>query len=130
MSTFVYHINSKRTHREHLGVFPHNYPMPQISSMDRLLMADSDMTDALKHPHLDVPFSTIGDETITTLTTLATIFKHKIKKPLSLVIIDSAIKAAENKQPAVLIQPLITSPTKHNFQTRSQTEVDQAHARH
>jgi hypothetical protein len=34
-----------------------------------------DMTDALKHPHPDVHFSTIGDDTITVLTTLSAIFK-------------------------------------------------------
>jgi hypothetical protein len=105
---------------------PHNSPMPQISSTDRLLMAAHDMTDALKHPHPDVPFSQIGDEKIRALTTLAAIFKNKFKKHLAPVIIDSPIKAAENKRPAVLIQPIITSPTKHHYQTISQTEVNQA----
>jgi hypothetical protein len=32
-------------------------------------MASHDMTDALKHPHPGVPFSTVGDETITEPTT-------------------------------------------------------------
>jgi hypothetical protein len=57
--------------------------MPQLSSTDRVLMAAQDMTDALKHPHSDVPFAIIGDETIMALTTLATIFKNKFKKPLA-----------------------------------------------
>jgi hypothetical protein len=52
------------------------------------------MTDALKHPHPYVPFSTIGDEKITALTTLAAIFKNKFNRPLAPVIIDSPIKAA------------------------------------
>jgi hypothetical protein len=30
-------------------------------------MAANDMTDALKHPHPDVPFKTVGDETIAAL---------------------------------------------------------------
>jgi hypothetical protein len=111
-----------------LDFFPHNSPMPQNSSTDRLLMAAHDMTDALKHPHPGVPFSTIGDETITALTTLAAIFKNKFKKPLAPVIIESPIKAAANKHPAVLIQPIITSPTKHNYHTVSHTEVNQAPA--
>jgi hypothetical protein len=111
-----------------LECVPHNSPMPQISSTDRLLMAAHDMNDALNHPHPDFPFSTIGDETITALTTLAAILKKKFKKPLAPVIIESPIKAAENKHPAVLIQPIIASPTKNNYHTRSQTEVNQAPA--
>jgi hypothetical protein len=111
-----------------LEFFPHNYPMPQISSIDRLLMTVHAMTDALKHPHPDVTFSTIGDDTIMALTTLAAIFKNKYKKPPAPVIIDSPIEAAENKRPVVLIQPVIISPVKHNYQTRSQTEVNQAPA--
>jgi hypothetical protein len=42
-----------------LEFFPHNSPMQQISPMDRLIMAANDMTDALKHPHPDVPFTTV-----------------------------------------------------------------------
>jgi hypothetical protein len=74
-----YHINSKQAHRGHLGFSPHKTPMPQISSMDRLLMAARDINDSLKHPHPDVPFATIGDATITALTTLAAILKNKLK---------------------------------------------------
>jgi hypothetical protein len=47
----------------------HNSPMPQMSSTDRLLMAAQDMTDSLKHPHQDVTFATIGDDTISALAT-------------------------------------------------------------
>jgi hypothetical protein len=100
-----------------LEFVPHNSPMPQISSTDRLLMAAHDMNDALKHPHPDVPFSTIGDETITALTTLEAILKNKFKKPLAPVIIESPIKAAEKNtqryssnqsshpQPSIIITP-------------------------
>jgi hypothetical protein len=42
---------------------PHNSPMPKLSSVDRLIMAANDMADALKHPHQDVPFNIIGDDT-------------------------------------------------------------------
>jgi hypothetical protein len=69
-----------------------------------------------------VPFATIGYHTITALATLAAIFKNKFKKLLAPEIIESPIKAAENKRPAVLIQPVLTSPGKHNYHTRSQTE--------
>jgi hypothetical protein len=104
-----------------LEFFPHNSPMPHISSTYRLLLAAHGMIYSLKHPHTDVLFSTIGDDTITALTTLAAIFKNKYKKPSAPVIIDSPIKAAENKRPVVLIQPVISSLVKHNYQTRSQT---------
>jgi hypothetical protein len=75
---------------------PHNYLMQQISSMDRLLVTAHDMTDALKHPHHNVPFATIGDDTITVLAQLSAIFRNKFEKPLAPVISQSPIKAAEN----------------------------------
>jgi hypothetical protein len=77
--------------------------MPHISSTDRLLLVACDMSDSLKHSHPDVPFATIGDDTITALTTLAAIFKNTFKKHLAPEIIESIIKAAENKRPSVLI---------------------------
>jgi hypothetical protein len=43
-------------------------------------MAAQDMTDALKHPHPDIPFATIGDDTITALATLSEIFTRKFTK--------------------------------------------------
>jgi hypothetical protein len=64
-----------------LEFYPHNSPMPQLSSTDRLLMAANAMADALKHPHPEVPFAQVGDDTITTLAQLATIFKNKFQKP-------------------------------------------------
>jgi hypothetical protein len=108
-----------------LEFFPHNSPMPQLSSTYRFLMAANDMTDALEHPHPDVYFNTVVDDTITALTTLSAIFKNNYNKPPVPELIDSPIKAAENKNPAVLIQPVLTSPVKHTYQTRSQTEANQ-----
>jgi hypothetical protein len=93
--------------------------MPQLSSTDRVLMAAQDMTDALKHPHPDVPFASIGDETILALTTLANIFKNKFQKPLAPEAQKSPLKAAENKRPAALIQQALTSPVRPMYQTRS-----------
>jgi hypothetical protein len=43
-------------------------------------MAANDMSNALKNPHPEVPFSHIGDDTIATLTKLAEIFKNKFQK--------------------------------------------------
>jgi hypothetical protein len=47
-----------------LKLFPHNYQIPQLSSTDRLLMAAKYMTDALHNPHRDVPFASVGDDTM------------------------------------------------------------------
>jgi hypothetical protein len=63
-----------------LKFFPHNSPMPQMSSTDRVLMAAQDMTDALKHPRPDVSFATTGDDTISALEKLSEIFTRKLKK--------------------------------------------------
>jgi hypothetical protein len=87
--------------------------MMQLSSTDRLLVATNEMTDALKHPHPDLPFAQVSDDTITALAKLAAIFKNKFQKPLAPELIQSPLKAAENKQPAALVQPFLTSPMKH-----------------
>jgi hypothetical protein len=44
-----------------LEFFPHNYQIPQLSSTYILIMADNDMSNALKNPHPEVPFSHIGE---------------------------------------------------------------------
>jgi hypothetical protein len=91
---FLHHINCQQRVVVTLEYFPHNYPMPQISSTDRLLMAAIDMTDALKHPHTIVPFTTVGDDTITALSQLAAIFKNKFQKPLASELVQAQVKAA------------------------------------
>jgi hypothetical protein len=63
-----------------LEFFPHNSPISQMSSTDRLIMAANDMTNALKNPHPVVPFAQVGDDTIAALTQLAVIFKNKFQK--------------------------------------------------
>jgi hypothetical protein len=103
---------------------PHNSPMPQLSAADRLIMAATDMADALKHPHLDIPFNTVGYDKISALTTLSAIFKRNYNKSPAQHLIESPIKVTENKHPAVLVQPVLTSTIKHNYQTRSQTQVN------
>jgi hypothetical protein len=54
---------------------PHNSPMPQFSSTDRFIMAANDMINTFKNPHPAVPFTQVGDDTISALTQLAVIFK-------------------------------------------------------
>jgi hypothetical protein len=61
-----------------LEFFPHNYQMPQLSSTDPLLMAAKDMTDALQNPHPEVPFASVGGDTISALADLVAIFKLKL----------------------------------------------------
>jgi hypothetical protein len=102
---------------------PHNSPMLQLSSTDRLIMAANDMTNALKHHHPEVPFAHVGDDTITALTQLAEIFKNKFQKPKSPEFTYLPIKATENKRPAALTKPFLSSPQQHEYQTRSQTAI-------
>jgi hypothetical protein len=73
------HITATASERiiDTLDFFPHNSPMPQMSSMDRLLMTAQDKTDALKQPNPNVPFATIEDDTISALATLTDTFTHK-----------------------------------------------------
>jgi hypothetical protein len=61
-----------------LDFFPHNYQMPQLSSTDRLIVAVKDMTDALQNHDPEVPFAHVGDDTISALAELDTIFKLKL----------------------------------------------------
>jgi hypothetical protein len=56
---------------------PHNYQMQHLSSTDILIMAAKYMADALQNPHPEVPFTHVGDDTISALTELAEIFKLK-----------------------------------------------------
>jgi hypothetical protein len=101
-----------------LEFFAHNSPMPQTSSTDRLLMAVQDTSDALKHSHPDVPFATIGDDTISALATLADIFTRKFKKADAPEISPAPVKAATNKQPEARVQPKLTLSLRHRYQTR------------
>jgi hypothetical protein len=62
-----FNISSTASERivETLEFFPHNSPMPQISSTERLLMSANDKDNSLEHPHPAVPFAQVGDYTIT-----------------------------------------------------------------
>jgi hypothetical protein len=93
--------------------------MPQLSSTDMFLMDSNDMTNKLKHSNPGVLFAHVGDDTITALSQLVAIFKNKFQKPFASGLVQAPMKAAENKQPAALVQPIVTSPMKHNYQTRS-----------
>jgi hypothetical protein len=87
-------------------------------------MASNDMTNALKNPHPEVTFSQVGYDTISALTQLTEIFKNNFQKVKAPELSNSPIKAAENKRPAALTQPILTSPMQHKYQTRSQTTIN------
>jgi hypothetical protein len=108
---------------ETLDFFPHNFQMPQLSSTDRLIMAANDMSNALKNPHPEVPFSHIGDDTITALTTLAEIFKNKFQKVQIPGLPTAPAKVAERTFPAESSNPILASPMPPQHQTRSQTTI-------
>jgi hypothetical protein len=87
-----------------LEFFPHNYQIPQLSSTDQLLIAAKDMMDTLQNPHPEVPFSSVGDDTVKALADLAAIFKLKLQQAPSL---------ATQASPATLIHltSIIPLPT-------------------
>jgi hypothetical protein len=82
LSVSILYITATASERiiDTLDFFPHNSPMLQMSSKDRIIMAAQDMKDAPKDPHRDILFATIRDDTISALATLAYIFTRKLKK--------------------------------------------------
>jgi hypothetical protein len=74
------YISAKASERivDTLEFFPHNYQMPQLSSTNRLLVAAKDMMDSLQNTHPEVPFASVGDDTILALAELAAILKLKL----------------------------------------------------
>jgi hypothetical protein len=104
-----------------LEFFPHNYQIPQLSSTDRLLMAAKDMMDALQNPHPDVPFASVGDDTIKSLADLAAIFKLKLQHALSLATPASPVTLVQRPNLIPLSTQILNSPMPDRRQTRSQT---------
>jgi hypothetical protein len=76
-------------------------------------MAAQDMTYALKHPHPDIPFATIGDDTITALKTLSDIFTRKFTKPEENNVPPSPQQTASYTRQHPELQSVITSPIKN-----------------
>jgi hypothetical protein len=106
-----------------LEFFPHNYQMPQLSSTDRFLMAAKDMTDAFQNPHPDVPFASVGDDTISALTDLATIFKLKLQHAPSPATRDSPARVVPRPSLIPSSTQILNSPIPNRRQTRSQTTI-------
>jgi hypothetical protein len=106
-----------------LELFPHNYQMPQLSSTDRLLMAAKDMTDDLQNPHPEVPFASVGDDTIAALAGLAAIFKLKLRQTPSPATQAAPAKVVQRRSLAPTSNEILNSPMPIARQTRSQTTV-------
>jgi hypothetical protein len=109
-----------------LDFFPHNYQMPQLSSTERLIMAANDMSNELKTPHPEVPFSHVGDDTISALTALAEIFKHKFQKNHIPERQAAPAKVTKRTYLAETSNPIVASPMPPRRHTISQTT---SHAR-
>jgi hypothetical protein len=81
------------------------------------------MTDALQNPHLAVPFTSVGDDTIANLTDLAAIFKLKLQQ---------APPPPSKAAPAKIVQHPVLAPSSAQIrnspvpierQTRSKTTI-------
>jgi hypothetical protein len=106
-----------------LEFFPHNYQIPQLSSTDMLLMAAKDMTDAFQNTHTEVPFASVGDDTIKPFAELAAIFKLKLQQAPSLA--TPAPPAKVVQRPSLIPSPtqILNSPMPNRRQMRSQTTI-------
>jgi hypothetical protein len=106
-----------------LELFPHNYQMPQLSSTDRLLMAAKYMMDALQNPHPEVPFASVGDDTISDITDLAAIFKLKLRQTPSPSPQAAPPKVFQHPSLAPSSNQILSSTMPIAQQTRSQTTI-------
>jgi hypothetical protein len=106
-----------------LEFFPHNYQLPQLSSTDRILMAATDMTNAIQNSHQAVPFASVGDDTIAALADLAAIFKLKLQQATSPTTQASPPKVVS--RPSLVPSPkqVLKSPMPFMRRTRSQTTI-------
>jgi hypothetical protein len=73
---------------------------------------------------MQVQFAQVGDDTIAGLTKLAEIFKNKFQKVTAPEFSNAPAKAAKNKRPVILEQPILTSPMQQQYQTRSHTTIN------
>jgi hypothetical protein len=117
------YISTKASERivDTLELFPHNYHMPKLSSTDRLLMAAKDMMDALQNPHPEVPFSSVGDDTIAALADLAAICKLKLQQTMSPATHAAPATVVQRRSLAPTSNQILNSPIPISRQTRSQT---------
>jgi hypothetical protein len=119
------HVSAKASERivDTLEFFPHNYQMPQLSSTDILIMAAKDMMDALQNPHPEVPVARVGDDTISALAELASIFKLKLRQTPSPSPPAAPPKFTQRPYLAESSNPILAYPMPISRQTMSQTTI-------
>jgi hypothetical protein len=81
------------------------------------------MTDALQNSHPDVPFTQVGDDTISALTALAEIFKLKLQKVQTPARQAAPPKVALRPCLAESSHPMLAYPMPLPRQTRSHTTI-------
>jgi hypothetical protein len=86
-------------------------------------MAAKYMTDALQNPHPEVPFASVGDDTIAALAYLATIFKLKLRQAPSPATQASPAKVVQRPSLAPSSTHILNSPMPIARQTRSHATV-------
>jgi hypothetical protein len=86
-------------------------------------MAAKEMTDALQNPHPEVPFASVGDDTIAALTDLAAIFKLKLRQALSPATQASPAKIVPRPSLVPSSTQILNSPMPIRRQTISQTTI-------
>jgi hypothetical protein len=86
-------------------------------------MAAKDMTDAFQNPHPDVPFSSVGDDTIAAFMDLAAILKLKLQQAPSPATQASPAKVVPRPRLIPLSTQILNSPMPIARQTRSHTTI-------
>jgi hypothetical protein len=86
-------------------------------------MAAKEMTDALQNPHPEVPFASVGDDTISALADLAAIFKLKLRQTPSPTPQALPPQVFQHPSLAESSNQILNSPMPITRQTRSQTTI-------
>jgi hypothetical protein len=99
---------------------PPQFPNATIVFHRQIDHGSQQHVQCIKNPHLEVPLSHIGDDTIAALTKLAEIFKNNFQKVQTQRIPNAPAKASQYTIPANLSHPILASPVQQKCQTRSQ----------
>jgi hypothetical protein len=86
-------------------------------------MEANDMSNALQKPHPEVPFTHVGDDTISALTALAENFKHKFQKVDIPILPAPPAKVTQRTCLAESSNLILASPLPPPRQTRSHTTI-------
>jgi hypothetical protein len=123
VSKCIHHDNGQRTHHGHSRVL-----YPQLSNatviIHRPVTDGSQRHDGrLQNPHPEVPFASVGYDTVKAFTDLAAIFKLKIQQAPSLSTQASPATVIQRPSLIPLPTPISHSPMPDWRQTRSQTTI-------